>query len=70
MKNKFLLCALLCSITVVNAQELLSKKGEKMLPDSGDWAIAVDAAPFLTTLEMLFLLQEIILFLNHLAIVV
>jgi hypothetical protein len=54
MKNKFLLIGLLCSITLANAQELLSKKGEKMLPDSGDWAIAVDAAPFFNYLGNVF----------------
>jgi hypothetical protein len=44
------------SVSIVSAQNppsesaplLLSKKGEPVLPEAKDWALSVDAAPFLT----------------------
>lgn len=36
------------------AQELISKKGEVFLPDSGDYAISLDASPFLNYLGNMF----------------
>ena len=36
------------------AQPLLSKKGEPVLPESGDWAIQVNAVPFLNYFGNLF----------------
>jgi len=33
--------------TSLSAQDLVSKKGEVFLPESGDWAISADATPFL-----------------------
>jgi hypothetical protein len=49
MKNKSLLIATVfaASAMTVSAQDLTSKKGETMLPESGDWAISFDATPFL-----------------------
>lgn len=48
MKKQCLL--LICAISVSflgNSQDLMSKKGESMLPEAGDYAIGFDAAPFL-----------------------
>ncbi len=46
-KSLFFIAVLLVSLATVNAQELTSKKGTPILPQAGDWAIGVDAAPFL-----------------------
>jgi hypothetical protein len=54
MKKNWLFILALCAVFSVNAQELVSKKGERMLPDSGDWAVAVDASPFLNYLGNVF----------------
>ncbi|MEJ6795422.1 MAG: hypothetical protein QNK63_01805 [Flavobacteriales bacterium] len=48
MKKQCLL--LICAISfsfLGNSQDLMSKKGESMLPEAGDYAIGFDAAPFL-----------------------
>lgn len=47
MKKKVLLLATVFAATTTFAQDLTSKKGEPMMPESGDWAISFDAAPFL-----------------------
>lgn len=49
MKNKSLLIASVFAVTAgsVSAQDLTSKKGEPFLPEQGDWALGVDAVPFL-----------------------
>ncbi len=39
-------CAL--GMTTAFAQDLTSKKGEPILPEAGDWAIGVEATPFLS----------------------
>lgn len=39
-------CAL--GMTTAFAQDLTSKKGETILPEAGDWAIGVEATPFLS----------------------
>lgn len=46
MKRTLLVAALALG-TGVFAQDLTSKKGEPILPEAGDWAIGVDANPFL-----------------------
>ncbi len=47
MKKSIALVALAFGVTNAFAQDLTSKKGEPMLPEAGDWAIAIDATPFL-----------------------
>ncbi|MBA3683465.1 MAG: hypothetical protein H0W73_20210 [Bacteroidetes bacterium] len=47
MKKSIALVALAFGVTSAFAQDLTSKKGEPMLPEAGDWAIAIDATPFL-----------------------
>ena len=47
MKKTILLVAMAVSMTSVFAQDLTSKKGEKYLPEAGEWAIGADATPFL-----------------------
>lgn len=48
MKKVLLSIALVFGLAGANAQDLTSKKGEPILPESGDWAIAIEANPFLT----------------------
>ncbi len=47
MKKNILLMALLIGCAGVHAQGLVSKKGEPILPEAGDWALGIDARPFL-----------------------
>jgi len=48
MKKINLVIAFVFIATCISAQEvLLSKKGEPILPEKGDWAISIDASPFL-----------------------
>lgn len=47
MKKKVLLLVTVFAATTTFAQDLTSKKGEPYMPESGDWAISFDAAPFL-----------------------
>jgi len=56
MKNKFLSIATIAALIVTsasaqestsNAGVLKNKKGEVYLPEAGDWAIGIDATPFL-----------------------
>jgi len=47
MKKTILLVAMAVGMTSVFAQDLTSKKGEKYLPESGDWSIGFDAMPIL-----------------------
>ncbi len=54
MKKIILSSLLLLASLIGMSQELVSKKGEPMLPDSGDWAIAVDASPFLNYMGNVF----------------
>ncbi len=46
--KKFILAVLLLSTTSVFAQDLENKMGETYLPQAGDWAIGIDATPFLS----------------------
>jgi hypothetical protein len=54
MKKSIALVALAFGVTNAFAQDLTSKKGEPILPEAGDWAIAVDATPFLNYAGNLF----------------
>ena len=54
MKKTILLVAMAVGMTSVFAQDLTSKKGEKYLPEANDWAIGVDATPFLTYVGNIF----------------
>lgn len=45
MKKHFLL-VFLVSFTIIAVAQPVSKKGEPYLPAAGDWAVAIDAAPF------------------------
>ncbi|MBN8703904.1 MAG: hypothetical protein J0M08_12625 [Bacteroidetes bacterium] len=47
MKKSILSVAIALGISSVYAQDLTSKKGEPFLPEANDWAISVDASPFL-----------------------
>jgi hypothetical protein len=47
MKKSVLGLALAFGVSSAFAQDLTSKKGEPILPEAGDWAISVDATPFL-----------------------
>ncbi len=47
MKKSIALVALAFGVTGAFAQDLTSKKGEPFLPEAGDYAIGVDATPFL-----------------------
>ena len=47
MKKKVILLAAMFVGVSAYAQDLTSKKGETMLPEAGDWAISMDATPFL-----------------------
>jgi hypothetical protein len=54
MKKTILFIVLALGVATVNAQDITSKKGEKYLPESGDWSIGIDAAPVLTYLGNFF----------------
>ena len=47
MKIIFTLAILFFFIASVSAQELVSNRGEHILPEKGNWGIAFDAVPFL-----------------------
>ncbi len=47
MKKSIALVAMAFGVTSAFAQDLTSKKGEPVLPEAGDYAISVDATPFL-----------------------
>lgn len=47
MKKSVFTLALALGVSSVFAQDLTSKKGEAYLPEAGDWAIGIDATPFL-----------------------
>lgn len=47
MKKSISLVALAFGVTSAFAQDLTSKKGEPFLPEAGDYAIGIDATPFL-----------------------
>lgn len=47
MRKKLLILALSFGIGGAYAQDLTSKKGEPILPEADDWAISLDATPFL-----------------------
>ncbi len=47
MKKSVLTFALALGVSSVFAQDLTSKKGEAYLPEAGDYAIGIDATPFL-----------------------
>lgn len=47
MKKTSLVVALALGVSSAFAQDLTSKKGELILPESGDWGLSVSAAPFL-----------------------
>jgi hypothetical protein len=54
MKKKAILLAVMFAGATTFAQDLTSKKGETMLPEAGDWAIQLDASPFLNYAGNLF----------------
>jgi hypothetical protein len=47
MKKSIALVALAFGVTGAFAQDLTSKKGEPFLPEAGDYAVGIDATPFL-----------------------
>ena len=47
MKKSIFALAMAFGVTSAFAQDLTSKKGEPFLPETDDWSIGVDAAPFL-----------------------
>lgn len=54
MKKSIALLALAFGVTGAFAQDLTSKKGEPILPEADDWAIGVDATPFLNYMGNFF----------------
>jgi hypothetical protein len=54
MKKSIALLALAFGVTGAYAQDLTSKKGEPILPEADDWAIGVDATPFLNYMGNFF----------------
>lgn len=46
MKKSVLLLAMAFGATATFAQDLVSKKGETILPEANDWAIVLDGTPF------------------------
>lgn len=54
MKKSTLAIALAFGVASAFAQDLTSKKGEPILPEAGDWAIGIDASPFLRYAGNLF----------------
>lgn len=57
MKKILLLSSFILAVTAIMAQPI-SKKGEPYLPAEGDWAIGIDAAPFLDYLGNFFSSSE------------
>ncbi len=47
MKKSTMIIALVLGVSSAFAQDLTSKKGEPILPEAGDWALGIDASPFL-----------------------
>jgi len=54
MKKSIFIVALTLGALGTNAQDLTSKKGEPILPESGDWAISMSADPLFTYLGNAF----------------
>lgn len=54
MKKSFLAVAVVLGTSAAFAQDLTSEKGEAYLPEAGDWAIGIDATPFLDYVGGLF----------------
>jgi len=54
MKKSIALVAMAFGVTSAFAQDLTSKKGEPFLPEAGDYAISIDANPFLNYLGTFF----------------
>lgn len=54
MKKSIALLALAFGVTGAYAQDLTSKKGEPILPEADDWAVGVDATPFLNYMGNFF----------------
>ena len=54
MKKLILTVALASAAAFVSAQDMMSKRGTAILPESGDWSIGFDAAPLLNYFGNLF----------------
>src|SRR6202008_3101413 len=54
MKKSVLALAMAFGVTSAFAQDLTSKKGEPILPETGDWSIGVSADPFLKYVGNMF----------------
>lgn len=54
MKKSILAVAVVLGTSAAFAQDLTSKKGENYLPEAGDWAISIDAAPLLGYVQGIF----------------
>jgi hypothetical protein len=52
--KKIKITACMLALSYASFGQLLSKKGEPILPESGDWAIGIDAAPILNWAGGLF----------------
>jgi hypothetical protein len=53
-KGLFVAAALLLVTHTIDAQDLTSKKGSPILPETGDWCIGLDATPFFNYLGNFF----------------
>lgn len=54
MKKLTLLIAAVSITAAVTAQNLTNRKGESILPEQGDWALGINADPFLSYLGNMF----------------
>jgi hypothetical protein len=54
MKKSILLITFSLASALLCAQDLTSKKGEPILPEKGDWALGIDATPFLNYIGNFF----------------
>ena len=54
MKKLILTVALASATCFVSAQDMMSKRGTPILPESGDWCLGFDAAPLLNYFGNLF----------------
>lgn len=54
MKKLILTVALASAAAFVSAQDMMSKRGTPILPESGDWSLGFDAAPLLNYFGNLF----------------
>lgn len=58
MMKKLVLCSAFIAIAAAALAQPVSKKGESYLPREGDWAVGIDASPFLRYIGNIFTAAE------------